>query len=250
MAKVRVLIAEDEVIVADDITARLQRLGYEVVGPVDTGEEVIKIMAEQEVDLVLLDICLMGEIDGISVAEQIRKHHSLPLIYLTSLSDSETVLRAKVTKPSAYILKPFNERELQIAIDMAVANYSSGEEESPAEEVDVNTQDSAHFFMQRSIFVKEQHCYRRIDISEIHWAEASGNYTQLHTSSKTHLFTILLSKLMDKLPSPPFLRVHRSYLVNLNFVDGFSGNRLFIGEQEIPVSKAFQETVFQHFPKM
>lgn len=251
MAKVRVLIVEDEVIVAEDISMRLQNMGYEIVALVDTGKDALNLLSQNEVDLVLLDICLIGEMDGITTAERIRESYELPIIYLTSLSDQSTVKRAQLTKPSAYMLKPFNERELQIAIDMAIANFSEGKiVENPTLAIEKMPVEEGQYFSNRSIFVKEQMKYHRLDLEDILWAEASGNYTILKTEEKEYLFTLNLSKLEERLTSPSFIRTHRSFFVNLNHVSAFSGNRLFVGKKEISVSKAYHETVFRHFPKL
>lgn len=116
----RILIVEDESIVALDIQNRLRRLGYSVPGFVATGAQAIAKTAELEPDLVLMDIKLKGEMDGIEAAEQIKTQFGVPSIYLTAFADEATLQRAKNTEPLGYLIKPFEERELQATIRMAL----------------------------------------------------------------------------------------------------------------------------------
>lgn len=119
MPKIKVLVVEDESLVAKDIQNMLRGLGYDVVGVLSTGEEAIRVAEESEPDLVLMDIVLKGEVDGILAAERIWDALAIPVIYLTAYADEITLARAKVTEPFGYILKPFDERELQTTIEMA-----------------------------------------------------------------------------------------------------------------------------------
>jgi PAS domain S-box-containing protein len=116
----RILIVEDEIITAKDIKECLQDIGYMVLAIVSSGEEAIKKAEEANPDLILMDIVLKGEMDGIETAKQIRSISNIPIIYLTAYSDKNILERAKITEPFGYILKPFNERELQINIEIAL----------------------------------------------------------------------------------------------------------------------------------
>ena len=124
----RILVVEDESIVAMDLRASLTGLGYQVTDAVGTGEEAIESAARVPPDLVLMDINLRGEMDGIAVAEVMRTRFALPVVYLTAFSDESTLRRARVTEPFGYLLKPFDERELQIAIELAVHRHRAQKE--------------------------------------------------------------------------------------------------------------------------
>jgi len=119
MAAEKILVVEDERVVARDIEKRLKKLGYVVTLTVASGEEAIKKTAETRPDLVLMDIQLKGKMDGIEAAERIRTDFDIPVIYLTAFADEETLQRAKATEPFGYILKPFDERDLHTAIEIA-----------------------------------------------------------------------------------------------------------------------------------
>lgn len=117
------LIVEDETIVAMDIKSRLKNLNYSVTPAASTGEMAIKIAEETYPDIVLMDIMLGENMDGVETAEKIRGLFDIPVIYLTAYADEKTLSRAKITKPFGYILKPFEEMELHAAIEIAIYNH-------------------------------------------------------------------------------------------------------------------------------
>ncbi|HOD54905.1 MAG TPA: response regulator [Candidatus Cloacimonadota bacterium] len=120
MEKKKVLIVEDDVVASMDLKKRLLRLGYNVIGSFKRGEDAIEHFSELQPDIVLMDIILDGEIDGIETASQIHKKYEIPVIFLTSMIDEDTFQRAKITEPYAYIIKPTMDRELQINIEIAL----------------------------------------------------------------------------------------------------------------------------------
>jgi two-component system cell cycle sensor histidine kinase/response regulator CckA len=119
----KILIVEDEIIVALDIEKKVAKLGYEVVGNVTTGEAAINTVKKTPPDLILMDISLEGDIDGIEAAEHIQSHFDIPIIYLTAHSDQQTLERAKITEPYGYIIKPFEKRSLHATIEMALYKH-------------------------------------------------------------------------------------------------------------------------------
>jgi PAS domain S-box-containing protein len=125
VSKIRVLIVEDEVIVAEDIAGKLRELGYDVCGSAVRGEEAVELVRKERPNLVLMDIRLKGAMDGVQAAEQVRREHDVPVIYLTAHSDRATLERAKLTDPFGYVLKPFDERELHTHIEMALYRHDA-----------------------------------------------------------------------------------------------------------------------------
>lgn len=123
MAEIKVLIVEDEIIVAKDIEDALINLGYSVAGIVSSGEEALELAESTEPDIILMDIMLDGELDGIKAAENIRSRFSIPVIFLTAYSNEKTLQRAKTTKPYGYILKPFQETDLYTSIEIALYKH-------------------------------------------------------------------------------------------------------------------------------
>ncbi len=134
MGKARILVVEDERIVGKDIEGRLKDLGYEVSGIASTSVKALEKVAETLPDLVLMDIKLKGDMDGIETAEAIKSRYDLPVVYLTAYADEATLNRARVTEPFGYILKPFNERELCAAIEMALYKHETEKKLAEKEE--------------------------------------------------------------------------------------------------------------------
>ncbi len=123
MKKTKILLVENENIVARDIENMLKEMGYDVLSVLSRGKEVVDKAEELQPDLVLIDVRLQGEIDGVEAADRIYRGFNIPVVYLTAYADEITMERAKLTEPFGYILKPFEERELQTSIEMALYKY-------------------------------------------------------------------------------------------------------------------------------
>lgn len=128
MGNPQVFVVEDEGIIAADIQDRLTALGYEVPATAATGEEALEKIPQYSPDVVLMDIVLQGQMDGIEAAAEIREKHRIPVVFLTAHADESTVKRAKITEPFGYILKPFEERELQTALEMTLHKHKMDSE--------------------------------------------------------------------------------------------------------------------------
>ncbi|MFN3695640.1 MAG: response regulator, partial [Ignavibacterium sp.] len=123
MEKIKILIVEDEAIIAKNIESKLIKAGYEVVDTVYTGSDAVKSAIEKSPDIILLDIKLKGEISGIEAAEKIKQQRDIPVIFLTSYTDEDTFEKAKLTEPAAYLSKPFNLDELNRIIQLTLFNH-------------------------------------------------------------------------------------------------------------------------------
>lgn len=126
----KILVAEDESIVALNIKKTLERLGYEVTSLVSSGEDVIVKASDESPDLILMDIMLKGSIDGIEAAGKIMRNQNIPIVFLTALSDEKTIDRAAFVKPYGYLVKPFTTDEMHTAIENALINFDENYEEN------------------------------------------------------------------------------------------------------------------------
>jgi two-component system, response regulator PdtaR len=117
---IKILLVEDDDIIAKVADWRLKNLGYEVVGRATSGAEAMELVVKNRPDLVLMDINIKGEIDGIETAKMIKKGFSIPVVYVTSHSDGPTLDRARATQPDGFIVKPFEDNDLRIAIELAL----------------------------------------------------------------------------------------------------------------------------------
>ncbi|NCP52518.1 MAG: response regulator transcription factor [Flavobacteriales bacterium] len=232
----KILIVEDEMIIAANISLQLTSLGYDVTGIIPRGEEALLHIEQQQPDIVLLDINLKGKIDGIETAQIMQKSFDIPIIYLTANADEAHFTRAKTTNPYAFISKPFKKLDLQRAIELTVNRVKNEKNsENPTKEK------SDPFILSDCIFVKHLEKMVRIDIKDILYIEAERNYCRIYSKLKEYLLVMTLKDLDEKLPSKHFIRVHRSFIVNLSQIDEVATSHIVIGKKAIPVSKALKE---------
>ena len=128
----RTLIVEDELIIAADLQSILEDLGYEVVGIARTAADAEQTIEQEQVDLVLLDIVLSGDRDGVDLAHVIRRHQSIPIVFVTSHADENTVRRAKAIRPEGYLVKPFTREDVYASIEIALSHFSDQERTAEA----------------------------------------------------------------------------------------------------------------------
>jgi DNA-binding LytR/AlgR family response regulator len=246
--KVHILIVEDEFMIAEDISMRLNDFGYEVEGIASSAEKALEILSQGKVDLALLDINIQGQTDGIELAKIIQEKYNIPFIFLSSLANRSIVDRAKDLKPAAYLLKPFNDRQVQISIDLALQNYAENIEATIPSTDETNTKlENKILSINEFIFLKRDSHYTKVQLNDILYLEAEVNYTFIYTNKDKFVYSQNIKKFQEKLPASIFKRVHRSHIVNINNVTGFEGSTIFIGKKAIPVSIANREEIFKHF---
>jgi DNA-binding LytR/AlgR family response regulator len=239
MAQVRILIVEDEALIAEDLRGHLEELGYSVVGQCDNALDAMAEIASTKPDLLLLDINLGDGADGVQLAEKINAKHKLPFIFVTSHSDKATVERVKAVRPAGFIIKPFDENDLRSQIEIALARYASQVEATTAP-TDAQRSD---FVIADSIFIRDKGRLVKVAIDEIHYAEADDNYVTLFTPSKKFVITSTLGAVEEKLKSPHHLRIHRSYLVDLRKVSAVEEGYVRLGTLSLPVGKTHKEAL-------
>ena len=233
---IKILIVEDEMIIGANISLQLSELGYEVTGIVPRGEEALIHMKQNKPDIVLLDIQLKGELDGIETAKQMQEKNDIPIIYLTANTDDYYFARAKETNPYAFISKPFKKLDLQHAIELTVSRMMMNKDE------DENQNDNCEspFVLSDSIFVRRNDKMIKILINDIYYFEADRNYCKIYSKTKDCLLVMTLKDIDEKLPKEQFLRIHRSYIVNLSHVDEVAGSHVVVLKKAIPLSKALR----------
>ena len=143
MSKARILIVEDEAIIAMEIESGLQSLGYEVTSVVNTGDKALQKTEEDKPDLILMDIRIQGDKDGIETAEIIRNKFGIPVIFSTAYLDEERIERAKITMPFGYVLKPIQERDLKVTLEMALY-VSKGDNERKRTAIALSESEKRH----------------------------------------------------------------------------------------------------------
>lgn len=244
---IKILVVEDEMIIGAKISMQLTSLGYEVTGILPRGEDAILQVQQNKPDMVLLDINLKGKFDGIETARQIQQLMDVPIIYLTANSDEATFNRAKTTRPAAFISKPFKQLDLQRAIELTIIRMA---EEETGSALTTATGEEQPFILSDRIFVRHKEKMVKIMIADILFIEADRNYSRIFISGKEYLLSITLKTIEEKLPVQLFIRIHRSYIINLSQVDEVAESHVMIAQKAIPVSAGMKENLLQRIQRI
>jgi DNA-binding LytR/AlgR family response regulator len=214
MAKPKILIVEDENIVAKDIQNSLKKLGYLVPAIVSTGEKAIEEAQESRPDLILMDIMLKGDMTGIESANIIKERFDIPVIFLTAYADENTVNKAKISEPYGYIIKPFKDNDLQTTIEMAL--YKHDKDVHIKKERDLYHSIIENKESDDSIFVRADYRLNKVNFKDIYFIEALKDYVVINTSDNIYTTHTTMKEMVRILPPKDFVRVHRSYIVRLD----------------------------------
>ena len=238
---IKILVVEDEMIIAANISLQLTSLGYEVSGNVPRGEEALIHIKENRPDIVLLDINLKGKLDGIETAVLMQKDDNIPIIYLTANADDHHFNRAKATNPYAFISKPFKKLDLQHAIELTISRIMA------QENLDSNSHKNSilPFVLSDCVFVKHHDKMLKISIRDIYYIEAERNYCRIFSKDREFLLVMTLKDIDEKLPVEHFIRVHRSFIVNLSHIDEVANSHVLVSRKVIPISKIHSEELLQ-----
>ena len=354
----KIVVVEDEVIVAKDIQKTLIKLGFEVPAIAATATQAFERIKEIRPDLVLCDIKLKGDIDGIEVASRVNELYKIPVIYLTSYSDRQTLDRAKVTQPYGYIIKPFNDADLLSAVEMAIYKFNKDKAIQQSEErlsntlnwidetivitddfniityvnprfetffnVDpvtsvgkkitdliefdatisleellesklrqthkhvncklittnetyrlnisvipisneqnemlgrsfvFNSDEERNWSNQRStmdnnllndsFYIKRSSQLVKVKTDNILWIQAMDNYVIIQSTTDQFIIHSTMKEIEAKLPQALFVRVHRSYIVNLSQIQLIEENDVMVHEKSIPIGKSYKDSFRQ-----
>lgn len=216
----KVFIVEDEPLITLTIQTALKKQGFRIVGSGESYTEALPKILELQPDVILLDIELHGDKDGIDLALELEKQ-KIPFIYLTSQTDHNTVDRVKLTSPLGFIAKPFTENSLRSNIDLAW-----------------------HRHMQETndyILLKIEGVHHKINQNDITHLKAFDNYCFVCTALKNYIVPHTLKKVSADLNKQKFIKVHRSYWVNLQKVIAIDKKTIKVPEHEIPLSNSNRE---------
>lgn len=244
MGKIKVVIVEDESIVAKDIQTILKNLGYNVVGVYAAGEKALADLENVQPDIVLMDIMLKGEITGIQAAEIIRERYDVPVVFLTAYADESTIEKAKTAIPYGYIIKPLKEKELETTIEMAINKHKSDmelrRERDLLHSIVVNKESKD------SIFVRADYRLNKIKFSDIYFVEALKDYVVINTSDNIYTTHTTMKEMVRILPEKDFVRVHRSYIVRIDKIFSIKYPDLVIeGKMKvIPIGGLYRKELF------
>ena len=239
---IKILVVEDEMIIAAKISMHLTNLGYEVTAILPRGEEALLSVEENRPDIVLMDIRLKGDMSGIDTAIQMQKNGDIPVIFLTANVDEGTFNKAKLAKPFAFLSKPYKQIDLQRAIELTISRLVTAENSLPPDDSGIGDQS---FILSDRIFVRQREKMIKILVADILYIEADRNYCRIFTKTNEYLLCITLKAIEENLNNRTFLRVHRSYIINLSHIDAVADDHVIINQKAMPVSEGLKEKLLQ-----
>ncbi|MCV6631610.1 MAG: response regulator [Flavobacteriaceae bacterium] len=240
--RTKVLIVEDEAIIAVSIKSYLQSEGFDVVGMVSNAQAALEILNKCNIDLAILDINIQGDKNGIWLGNYLFENYAIPYIYLTAYSNPETLTEAKITEPAAYLVKPFNKSNLFASIQMALYKNQS-EEEKLKQKMLQEQADNLSFVIEKNyLFAKIEGMYRKIFFQEIYYLSAEKNYVGIHLETEKFMMRSTMKDTMEKLPSS-FLQTHRSFVVNTQKIHHVSRAEIHLGRHIVPLVKVYRDSL-------
>jgi len=236
MERIKVIIVEDEPVVAFDLKRQLEKTGLKVIEVFESGEEILAYLKDELPDIILMDVRLYGSLDGVDTAHEINKKYNIPILFLTANTDTDTFNRAKLTFPHAFLSKPFRIKDVMHAIDLAleIDDQPSG-------------QDQSEKYLPDRVFIRTNDYLQKVMYEDILYIEAEGAYTKIVTAEKDFLISQTLKIIVSKIQVPFLLKVHRSFIVNTQNVDKISEGYVCIGDHRIPVSRAHRDELNRVF---
>jgi DNA-binding LytR/AlgR family response regulator len=254
--KVNILIVEDESIVAMDLAAGLEMDGYNIVGIADNSEEAEELFKNNPVDIVLMDVQIIGDTDGIDTADKLLKIRYVPIIFLTAFTDQKTVDRVKQICPAAFLSKPYSISNVRISIELALSNFAIAKDvkaggkvvSMPApKENKADIEKETILQLNDFIFIKENYRFIKINTVDIQYLESSGNYVNIVCGTRKFVVRMQMGQLLEKLILKTITRIHKSYAVNLQAISSFTDQEVTIDKLELPIGKSYKEDFLHHF---
>lgn len=216
----KILIVDDEVLIAEFLKDELKALGYNNIVMAHNHAQCIKQIEEFCPELVLLDIRMKNEREGIEIAEEINQKYKIPFIFITAHSDKEILQQALSKSPAGYITKPIKQVDVYAAIRL------------------VETKQEKH--TEKFIVVKDGYSEIKVMLDTILYVQSDDNYIHIYTPGKKHTVRNSLEWFKENTPTDIFYRTHRSYIVNLSKITISTSKSVFIDDIEIPVSRGNQ----------
>jgi len=224
----KILLVEDEELYADQVEMLINKMGYELVGIADNSNAALSYLQDAKPDLILMDVHIRGDHDGVELSGLIKEQYDIPIIFITSMKDDLTFKRANRVGASNFIIKPFDQIQLQRAIELAIADVQNNEATDEPFVVD-----------KEYVFIKSRNNLDKVLISDIYFLESDSNYTIVYTETKKYLVRKPLNKVAELLSKNDFISTHRTYMVNKNRVQSIdlSESTISILDRSIPISK-------------
>jgi len=241
MSGLHILAVEDDPIYAEGLSMLLEDMGYANVTITDNGVDALKMFRQKPPDLLLMDINIKGPLNGVEFVEIASAIKKVPVIYVTSFTDTDTFGKAKQTGPSAYLIKPYNDKNMEMAIELALFNTGNKNKDASDENAGFKMDANNNAF-----FVKYNNRLIKIAVADLLFIEVEEKYCYVNTKDRRYAINIRLKDLLAQLPPGAFLQTHRSFAVRLNAVEevNLDDAVLKIQGKEIPIGRTYKDMLF------
>jgi DNA-binding LytR/AlgR family response regulator len=240
---ISVYIVEDESIVAKDIQRCLIKLGYNVLGISNNGQDAVKKIVDLEPNIILMDIMIKGSMTGIEVADLIKKNYNIPVIFLTAYADEDTLMKAKNAEPYGYVLKPFKEIELRSTIEMAVHKHKKDTEVIKERDFLFSLVENKDDGVHDLLFVKSNGRLVKLNLKDIYYVEALKDYVVLNTLNARYTIHSTMKEIEKKLDNGDFIRVHRSFITRIDKIQTIENHTVVVEDNKkvIPIGGSYRD---------
>jgi DNA-binding LytR/AlgR family response regulator len=230
--QLRLGIVEDNPVVGKAIFHTASQLGYSPIEAVSNYDDAIIMIKEEKPDLVIIDIQINGDKDGIELAQTIKAENQIPYIFLTSDTEKETLERVKRLNPPAYLLKPFTREDLFASIEICVHNFYYKKKKASIKQPQP---------LNESVFLRVDQSIQKVEIAEIIYLESDNNHLNLFTATSRYELRNSLHGFIRSANSNKFVRIHKKYVVNTDKITKISSDNIELSTINLPLSRSYRE---------
>jgi DNA-binding LytR/AlgR family response regulator len=237
----KIMIVEDDELSASKMEMQIDKLGHELFGAVDNSDDAIAMLQTEQPNLILMDINIEGEYDGIELTDMIHQQWKIPVIFISSLQDDYTFRRLQRTNPVGFILKPFSEVQLKRTIQLVIEKLNTSTDK--VFEITEDTAKKSNDY----IFIKRKKQLEKVKISDIFYIEADGKYAQIYMIDRKYLVRMSLKEVLIRLNSNQFIQTHRSFVVNMDKIKSvdLQDSVIILENMHVPISRREREMVLE-----
>lgn len=232
MSSIKIGIVEDEGITSEVIKLSLQKLKYKVAKPAFTYNQAVQMFEAEKPDLVILDIKLGEEKDGIDLAKLLKEKYHTPFIFLTANSDITTLNKAKKVRPSAFLVKPFSQIDLHASIEIAISNHQT-------QNIETKTQS-------KFVMMKVGRSFEKVDTTQILFLENDGHYFIVRFNNGESISVrASANEILELLPNDSFIQISRTYIVNTHHIQKIDSMHVYINNKALEYKPIFKEKILE-----
>ncbi len=244
-----VLIIEDDALSATALSAFLSKNGFWVVGIADNAIQAEQYFIAASVDVLLVDIGIKGAKDGIMLVERLMTIKQVPVVYMSGLEDHEVLGRMKNTRPVAFLSKPYSMLNVAVSLELSVERgMAVGEKTAPPNRgiapikpTDEKLREKEKFLVLDDFLIfKYNYQYIRVHVKHILFIEADKNFVHIGTSAKKYILRLSIQQVSNTMAGFGFVRIHRSYIINLRAIDRFSCSEVIVGGTHLPLGRNYR----------